>query len=157
MKTRQTKLTKGGVLLVEDDPCLRKSLVSALEGENYEVYLATAGEQAAQLARAAPIDILVVDLTSQSLSQWHLFVDLAVNQPHLRTVVISGGLNGSIETNHANGCAFLGKPLDPARVVAAVNALLAARRAGMFRSKSLQRETTPIVRTPAYREWGLND
>jgi DNA-binding NtrC family response regulator len=142
-------LTKGGVLLVEDDAGLRKRVATALEEENYEVFVAATGPQATHLADTAPIDILVVDLTRQSDSHWQSVVDLAVNRPHLRTVVICDGLDGSVEANVAGGYAFLGKPLEPGRLVETINELLAERRAETFSQRLHRHQATPGFSRPA--------
>ena len=65
MKTKRTMLTKGGILLVEEDPGLRDRMVAALEAEHYDVFVAREGESAASIVDSSQVDILVVDLTTR--------------------------------------------------------------------------------------------
>ena len=50
------------VLVVDDEPELRKSIVAGLEAQGYEVYAAADGEEALRLAAISPPDFVILDL-----------------------------------------------------------------------------------------------
>src|SRR4051812_17167910 len=50
------------VLVIEDDPKIRRSLEQGLRGEGYEVAVAATGEEGYRLASAQRFDCLILDL-----------------------------------------------------------------------------------------------
>jgi two-component system response regulator MprA len=51
------------ILVVDDDPKIRSVLGRGLRFEGYDVHLAADGQQALQIARETPFDLVVLDLT----------------------------------------------------------------------------------------------
>ena len=49
------------ILIVEDDPAIRRGLKASLEGEHFQVTEAADGEQGYQLARGKDIDLIILD------------------------------------------------------------------------------------------------
>ncbi len=59
LSQRQTGVT---VLVVDDEPLLRDTIELNLRREGYEVLLASDGQQALDMARSNPIDLMVLDI-----------------------------------------------------------------------------------------------
>lgn len=106
------------ILVVDDDPDLRHSLVEVLEDEGYEVSCANNGEEALRaLARAAPNAILL-DLTMPVMDGW-TFRDVQRNDPRLAgipTVVISAAYSDGRAMEGLGADAFLAKPFELSRL-----------------------------------------
>jgi two-component system, cell cycle sensor histidine kinase and response regulator CckA len=114
---RQPSAIKGHgtetVLLVEDDPAVRRIGAKILAGGEYRVLEACAGSEALQLATVheAPIHLLVTDVVMPGMSGTELARRLIAQRPELRVLYTSGYtedavVRGELEPNTA----FLAKP-----------------------------------------------
>jgi CheY-like chemotaxis protein len=116
------------ILVVDDDPDLRRSLVEVLEEKGYEVSCANNGEEALHaLAGAAPNAILL-DLTMPVMDGW-TFRRLQRSDPRLAripTVVISAAYSDPRAVEGLGADAFLAKPFEVSRLTATLKALCGA-------------------------------
>lgn len=118
------------LLVVDDDPRLRRALVLALRGAGHEVVDAgTAAEGIELLLESPPVDLCLCDLMMQPLSGVDLFTAVTAARPELasRIVLMTGGAftpeTQAFAEAHASQCES--KPFD---VVAVVDARLGRRR-----------------------------
>ncbi len=106
------------ILVVDDDPDLRRSLAELLEEEGYEVSCANNGEEALHaLAGAAPNAILL-DLTMPVMDGW-TFREVQRSDPRLAsipTVVISAAYSDPRALERLGAEAFLAKPFEVSRL-----------------------------------------
>jgi len=81
-----------GVLLVEDDPAVRRLLTVLLEGSGYRVLAASSGDEALRLADAGPlpVDLVLSDFVLPGISGVEVCVELRRRHPELRFVVMTG-------------------------------------------------------------------
>lgn len=103
------------VLVVDDDPSIRKMIVAALRREGYRFFEAANGREALDLMRAHHPDVMVLDLMMPMVSGWDVLRE-RMNEPELlRIPVIIVSANRDAELAHAVDkgiCAFLPKPFD---------------------------------------------
>ncbi|EXG80096.1 PAS domain-containing hybrid sensor histidine kinase/response regulator [Cryptosporangium arvum] len=80
------------VLVVDDEPDLRKSIEIILGRGGYAVLTAGSGDEAAQLASAYPgsIDLLLTDVTMPGLSGQEVARRLRADRPSMRVLFMSG-------------------------------------------------------------------
>jgi CheY-like chemotaxis protein len=116
------------ILVIDDDPDLRRSLVEVLEEAGYEVSCANNGEEAlGALAEGAPTAILL-DLTMPVMDGW-TFRDRQRLDPrlaHIPTVVISASLADPRSVASLGADAFLAKPFDAWRLTETLRRLCGA-------------------------------
>jgi len=62
------KTNEGRVLVVDDDPQIRRVMRTTLEARGYEVDEAGSGEQAQELARSEKYDLIILDINLQGKS-----------------------------------------------------------------------------------------
>jgi PAS domain S-box-containing protein len=123
---------RGRVLLVEDEPVVRRLVESVLRGAGYEVVAASDGQEA--LRRAAdldgPFDLLLTDVVMPGMSGRELRDVLVAERPGLRALFISGypampGAPGEVIEGGRDP--FLAKPFTGPQLLRAVAEALAAR------------------------------
>jgi len=105
------------VLLVEDEPEVRRLVERLLTMQGYSVLAAPGPTEALAAARAGdgPIDVLVTDVVMPGMNGRELARALATRVPGLRVLYMSGYTDAAI-TQHGilePGTAFLSKPFTP--------------------------------------------
>lgn len=114
------------VLIVEDDPGVRRTLEHILRGGYHDVLAVPEGRQAIELARAADFDVVLCDLGLPDLDGAEVLRQLLAEHPAMGAVVLSGRpLHESMprveeatgEAMVDGGIAVLQKPMRPAEVL----------------------------------------
>ena len=114
------------VLLVEDDPALRRYLELVLERNGYVVMSAGDGLEAMKYLLAYKVDVIVTDALMPNLDGYELcrFVRNSAHLAHLPIILLSAldPRNTTDESEQVN--AFLPKPVSPEDLLAACGAHL---------------------------------
>ena len=110
------------VLLVEDDPALRRYLEVVLQRAGYEVVSAGDGLEAMKVLLAAQVDVIVTDALMPNLDGYELcrFVRNSQHLAHLPIILLSAldPKNTTDESEQVN--AFLAKPVSPEELLACI-------------------------------------
>lgn len=118
------------VLVVDDDPSIRKMIIAALKrGEAvYQFLEAPNGQDALDQMRSAHPDVVLLDLMMPVVSGWDVLRERA-DDPALRAIpviVVSANRDPELATAVDAGiCAFLPKPFDIAALKALVQSCVA--------------------------------
>lgn len=120
------------VLVIEDDPDVRETILAALSAQGWEATgAADGGEALIHLARGETPCVILLDLMMPGMDGWRFMDELRV-RPSLSSipiVVISG--YGTAEGVQSLGAAeYLRKPFAMARVVEIVRTLCGASASG---------------------------
>lgn len=118
---KPVQATGGGrrVLVVEDDPDVRKITVMLVEGMGFEVVEAGSGDEALELfPTMSDIDILLSDVVLPGGHSGPEFAEKAiVKRPMLKVVFMSGYTGGSLDPSWGRrGCQLLEKPFSLAEL-----------------------------------------
>jgi CheY-like chemotaxis protein len=117
-------MPRARVLLVDDDPRIRRTLARAL-GDRYDVVAATGGQAAlTALAGDARFDLILCDAGMAGTSGLDVYRALCDRAPALarRFVLISAALRGSeLDDVERLRIPFLPTPIEPAALCAAVS------------------------------------
>ena len=120
------------LLLVEDDPSVRKVLREYLEDQGYEVLAADNGEEGLEVARrnSASVDLVLTDVVMPKMGGVELARSLRAEFPHIKVLLISGHAKdrkGVVEESlRCTFCSFLQKPFTPHILVTRIRELLDA-------------------------------
>jgi DNA-binding response OmpR family regulator len=79
------------ILLVDDDPLLRRALARALERVGHVVLIAENGLEGAKQSGEQVIDLAVVDIHMPDMDGLELLVQLRATAPTLPVIIMSGG------------------------------------------------------------------
>jgi two-component system, OmpR family, phosphate regulon response regulator PhoB len=116
------------VLLVEDDPELRRFVVTALRLDGYVVRVATDGDEAVVLATQARPDLVLLDLRLRRVDGWQVLAFFNADAS-LRTVPIvvltaSAGQSERARAWAAGAAEYLVKPISADQMLATVARIL---------------------------------
>jgi DNA-binding NtrC family response regulator len=99
------------ILVVDDEPQIRKSLQKVLRAEGYEVVLAVLYCEAIEQFNTRRIDLVLLDLSLPGSSGWDIFESLTALNPTLPIIIITGHKNQSEFAAAVGVSAFMEKPL----------------------------------------------
>jgi CheY-like chemotaxis protein len=119
------------ILLVEDEPSVRRLTANLLRGYGYAVLETGQGEEAVHLARVTPrpIDVLLTDVVMPGLSGPELAERLRADSAGLRVLYMSGYSDLASRHGYALGSApLLHKPFTPEGLARKVREVLDAPR-----------------------------
>src|SRR5256884_132025 len=100
------------ILVADDERTLRESCASVLGVEGYNVTVTGRGEEALDLLRRRPFDIVLVDLYMNPVSGMDLLAAALAANPDTIAIVITGkpSVEGSLEVLRAGAWDYLPKP-----------------------------------------------
>ncbi|HET9553608.1 MAG TPA: response regulator, partial [Anaeromyxobacteraceae bacterium] len=121
----------GRVLLVEDEPGVRRLVEGYLRGAGYEVLAAADGHEALDLVSRSPgaLDLLLSDVVMPGMNGRELYLALAARRAGLRVLYMSGypALPSTLQDLVEGGRdAFIAKPFTKAQLLARLDEVLAA-------------------------------
>ncbi len=106
------------ILVVEDDPAVRRVIVQILRRVGHTVTDVETGSQALDLLHIQCFDLLCSDLGMPEMSGWDLIARARALHPHLSTILITGwGEQISVDVARQRGVdALVSKPVDAGRL-----------------------------------------
>ena len=106
------------VLIVDDEPNIRRTLRVALEGMGHSVAEASTGREAMVEAGRAAFDVALIDLRLGDESGLDLFGPLLAESPRLAIVVITAhaSIDTAVESLRRGAFDYLPKPFTPGQV-----------------------------------------
>jgi DNA-binding response OmpR family regulator len=114
------------ILVAEDDLPVAKFLSSGLEGERYDVRLATDGAEVLRLLADGPCDLLVLDLNLPRISGLEVLQRVRSERPRLPVLILTGSARVEDRVSGLDSGAddYLTKPFAFSELVARIRALL---------------------------------
>ena len=115
------------VLVVDDDPSIRRMIVAALKRDGYVFHEAPNGKEALDLMRSEHPNVVVLDLMMPILSGWDVLQarELEPDLKSIPVIIISANRAPEVATAVDMGiCAFLPKPFDIGALSALVRSCL---------------------------------
>ena len=117
------------ILVADDNADARDALTLILRGAGHEVVGAADGQEAVELYRARPFDLLILDLLMPRRDGFDTLRLLRSEFPGLRSLVISGawrvsGRDALAYAREVGATVAMLKPVDPTVVLQAVGELL---------------------------------
>lgn len=120
------------VLVVDDDPSIRRMIVAALRRDGYTFLEAPNGRDALDLMREQQPDVVVLDLMMPILSGWDVLRERQqdADLSRIPVIVVSANRDPDVAVAvNAGICAFLPKPFD----IGALSALVRSCMPGVER------------------------
>jgi two-component system cell cycle sensor histidine kinase/response regulator CckA len=111
------------VLVVDDEPMIRRFAARVLLEEGFGVHEATDGEEALDLIRAgvADLDVVLSDIVMPRMNGVQLLQSLSTLRPDLPVLLMSGyGTAQLADLGITSPCGVLGKPFSAEALVAEV-------------------------------------
>jgi PAS domain S-box-containing protein len=104
------------ILVVEDDPSVRRLAVTILNGRGYRVQESNNAFEALELLRRNPsFDLVITDVIMPQMSGKELYDQIRSQMPQIRVLLMSGYTNDALAHHGVldEGLSFLEKPFSP--------------------------------------------
>ena len=124
-RSGSVKPAKNRILVVDDDSTVREMLTRVLVGEGFLVWAAADGTAALEVAAAAKVDLVLLDLNMPGKSGWDTFERLTAGIPLLAVIIVTARSNQLFTALGAGVGALLEKPLDFPKLLQTISRLLA--------------------------------
>jgi CheY-like chemotaxis protein len=121
-----TPLRPRSILIVDDDPAILSLLSAVLKDADYQVAMASNGEEAILHCRHEAVDLLITDLVMPEREGIETIRYFRKEVPYVKIIAISGAFEGQIlEAADVLGAhATLLKPIQPDRLIGVVRSLI---------------------------------
>ena len=135
------------VLVVDDDPVVRKSFDRVLSGKGYAVITAENGEEALRKLSEEKYDVVYTDIRMPGMSGLDVAEKVKARRPWTPVVIITGYGNDAAEARAkaAGVVSFLHKPLSPEMIEGSARDALAAPAAAAETLIAVATAETPMA------------
>ncbi len=132
------------ILVVDDEPNLRRVLSALLGRDGYDVHTAADGGEALKVLHDHHIDLVITDLKMPGLDGMGVLREALRMEPDLPIVMITahGTVDNAVEALKTGAFDYITKPFDQAEVRAIVRKALDTRR---LASDDVQLHATPVT------------
>ncbi len=102
------------ILVVDDEPNIRRVLEAMLKKEGYDVHLAESGKKAVDIASNTTIDLLISDLIMPDMTGIEVLKIIKELQPHCTAIMITayGTIKTAVEAMRLGAYNYIPKPFD---------------------------------------------
>jgi DNA-binding response OmpR family regulator len=128
------ELRHAAVLVVEDDPAIRRLVKMVLERHGFAVEVASDGLEAVLKLGLADYEAIILDLMMPNLDGFTFLQTLAENDPErLRRVIVTSAASPAVIRERMTGAPYhvLPKPFDIGELVERVRSCIAAQPQGL--------------------------
>jgi DNA-binding NtrC family response regulator len=145
MSTKPTSATT--ILIVDDEPNIRRVLEAMLTKDGYTVLVAENGKKALDLASVQPVDLLLSDLIMPDSNGVELLQKVKQLHPQCSAVILTayGSIKSAVEAMRLGAFNYLTKPFDIDEVRAVVKRALEHRRL-LAENQELKQQLTATVK-----------
>jgi sigma-B regulation protein RsbU (phosphoserine phosphatase) len=132
MTDKRTDASTESILIVDDAPANLRLLAEMLTARGYRVRAVTSGDRALMSARAAPPDLILLDIRMPGMNGYEVCEQLKAERQtrHIPVIFISAldELHDKVQAFNVGGVDYVTKPFQGEEVLARVETHLALRR-----------------------------
>ena len=139
-----------GLMIVDDEEGVRRSLRKVLEQDGYDILLAENGQQAIQMVQQnrEPIEIVISDFKMPGMDGLETLIEVGKINPEITRIMLTGyaTMESAIESVNAGIDGFLTKPFENIELRAKVREYNVKKRLKQFVSEQVLMELQKDVR-----------
>ncbi len=133
------KVALGNVLVIDDEPGIRRLLAFELKGRGYRVWGAADGPAGVQAAKEKPVDVAFLDLTMPQLGGLETLSLLKAACPDVEVVLMTGHatLETAVEGMRRGAYDYLSKPFQLGEMMRALEGAMEKRLMNLCRAPEI--------------------
>lgn len=131
---------KPRVLVVDDEPALRRSLARVLSAEQFDVLTAEDGAAALSLLQTTRVDVVLLDVMMPGMSGMDVLARIKKDHPEVEVVMMTGfaDIDTAVAAVRQGAYNFLTKPFGPTETVAIALAQATEHKRLVDRTRQLE-------------------
>jgi len=113
---------KGNILIVDDDPSIRKVLTAILEEKGYNVETVENGRKAIEKTKTKFYNLALIDIRLPDMEGTTLLTEMKETVPKMVKIMITGypSLQNAVEAINRGADAYIIKPIDIDKALATI-------------------------------------
>ena len=130
MASMQSSNGKLHILIVDDEPLIRRSLSELLVLENYDVSSACDGLEALELLKTYTVDIVISDMKMPKMDGMQLLKEIKKNHPGIYVIMITGygSIDSAVEAMKEDAYDYITKPIIDSEIKIIIERLASQRK-----------------------------
>ena len=134
------RVSRGAILVIDDEPDIRESLEALLTGENYQVDLASNAAEGMKRLESSVYDLVLLDLMMPDKSGMQLLEEIRARDQETPIFMITayGSVEVAVRALKQGASDYFAKPWDNEKLLIEIDHLISRRR--------LERENTELKR-----------
>ncbi len=123
-------MSKGRILVIDDESIVRMSCSRALSPEGYEVKAAQSGVEALKILEEEFFDLVLMDLKMPDIDGIEVLKKIKEKWPQTEVIIITGyqTVDTAVKSIKLGAFDYIEKPFTPDALVAAVGNAMASRK-----------------------------
>lgn len=119
------------ILIIDDDPNLRKTLADILRAKGYELLAAKNGTEGLALLERNAVNLVLIDLGLPDISGLEVLHRVKADYPATEAIILTGNatLNSAIEAANSGAFSYLSKPYDIDQLILSIQRAVEKRQA----------------------------
>jgi len=107
-------MEKKKILIIDDDPNIRKTLSDILKMKGHETFIAQNGKEGRDFLKHTQINLAIIDLGLPDMSGLEVLARLKTDNPLVEAIILTGNasLDTAIEATNKGAFSYLLKPYD---------------------------------------------
>jgi DNA-binding NtrC family response regulator len=107
-------MEKQKILIIDDDPHIRKTLSDILKIKGYEIFTAPNGTEGADFLKRTSVNLMIIDLGLPDMSGLEMLSKVKADNPFIEAIILTGNasLDSAIEATNKGAFSYLLKPYD---------------------------------------------
>ncbi len=140
--------TKASILVVDDDPSIRKVLAAILEEKGYIVETADTGKKGIAKSKTKFYNMALIDIRLPDMEGTELLTKMKQTVPKMIRVIVTGypSLQNAVDALNRGADAYIIKPLDIDQALSVIENLLEKQRGSL---KMTQEKIVEYIETRA--------
>lgn len=129
-KIERNKVEKARIIIIDDDPSIRKVLTEILEDEGYVVESVDTAKKAIEKSKRKFYNLALVDIRLPDMDGIELLTKMKDATPKMRKIIITGypTLQNAVEAVNRGADAYILKPFDMKEVLKTIEQQLEKQR-----------------------------
>lgn len=146
------------ILIVDDDPEMRRMLNEFLSDQGYSVETAANGEGALKICQKLPFDVALIDIELPDIKGTELLIKLKLIQPQMINIIITGhpSIENAMKTVNQEADGYILKPFEPSVFLQTMEKLVddkAKSYFAMFSEIEKAKKNTPLSKYNHPDKW----
>jgi DNA-binding NtrC family response regulator len=123
-------MSKGRILVIDDESIVRKSCSRALTPEGYEVKVSQSGVEALKMLEEESFDLVLTDLKMPDIDGIEVLKKIKEKWPQTEVIIITGyqTVDTAVKSIKLGAFDYVEKPFTPDALVSAVGNAMASRK-----------------------------